>query len=182
SQKILPATVSFVDIAGIVKGASEGEGLGNQFLANIRESSAIAQVVRVFEDSDVIHVDGKIDPSSDMETINTELVLADMQNLERDIPHVENDGKEKNQDEARLDAMVAAQAVLERGDTIFSSIDSDKLEMEHLQELNLLTAKPFIYVFNSDDDILADEAKQLELADLVAPARAVFFAIGRAHV
>ncbi|MDN6490764.1 MAG: 50S ribosome-binding GTPase, partial [Yaniella sp.] len=134
SQKILPATVSFVDIAGIVKGASEGEGLGNQFLANIRESSAIAQVVRVFEDSDVIHVDGKIDPSSDMETINTELVLADMQTLERAIPRVEKEVKGKKQDKAVLDAMVAAQAVLERGDTIFSSIDSDKLEMEHLQE------------------------------------------------
>lgn len=122
----------------------------------------------------MIHVDGKIDPSSDMETINTELVLADMQTLERAIPRVEKEVKGKKQDKAVLDAMVAAQAVLERGDTIFSSIDSDKLEMEHLQELNLLTAKPFIYVFNSDDDILADEAKQQELADLVAPARAVF--------
>ena len=174
SQKILPATVSFVDIAGIVKGASEGEGLGNQFLANIRESSAIAQVVRVFEDSDVIHVDGEIDPASDMETINTELILADMQTLERAIPRVEKEVKGKKADKAVLDAMIAAQAVLERGDTIFSSIDSDKLEMEHLQELNLLTAKPFIYVFNSDDDILSDEAKKQELADLVAPARAVF--------
>lgn len=174
SQKILPATVSFVDIAGIVKGASEGEGLGNQFLANIRESSAIAQVVRVFEDSDVIHVDGEINPSSDMETINTELILADMQTLERAIPRTEKEVKGKKADKAVLDAMIAAQAVLERGDTIFSSIDSDKLEMEHLQELNLLTAKPFIYVFNSDDDVLEDEARRQELTDLVAPARAVF--------
>jgi len=174
SQKILPATVSFVDIAGIVKGASEGEGLGNQFLANIRESSAIAQVVRVFEDSDVMHVDGKIDPASDMETINTELILADMQTLERAIPRVEKEVKGKKTDKEVLDAMQAAQSVLERGDTIFSSIDSDKLEMEHLQELNLLTAKPFIYVFNSDDTVLEDEAKQQELRNLVAPAQAVF--------
>lgn len=174
SQKILPATVSFVDIAGIVKGASEGEGLGNQFLANIRESSAIAQVVRVFEDSDVIHVDGEINPSSDMETINTELILADMQTLERAIPRTEKEVKGKKTDKAVLDAMIAAQTVLERGDTIFSSIASDKLEMEHLQELNLLTAKPFIYVFNSDDDVLENEAHRQELTDLVAPARAVF--------
>ncbi|GAA2044112.1 redox-regulated ATPase YchF [Yaniella flava] len=174
SQKILPATVSFVDIAGIVKGASEGEGLGNQFLANIRESSAIAQVVRVFEDSDVIHVDGEINPSSDMETINTELILADMQTLERAIPRTEKEVKGKKADKAVLDAMIAAQTVLERGDTIFSSIDSDKLEMEHLQELNLLTAKPFIYVFNSDDEVLDDAARRQELTDLVAPARAVF--------
>lgn len=174
SQKLLPATVSFVDIAGIVKGASEGEGLGNQFLANIRESSAIAQVVRVFEDTDVIHVDGEIDPSSDIETINTELILADMQTLERAIPRVEKEVKGKKTDKEVLDAMLAAQAVLERGDTIFSSIDSDKLEMDLLRELNLLTAKPFIYVFNSDDGVLADEARQKELADMVAPAQAVF--------
>lgn len=174
SQKLLPATVSFVDIAGIVKGASEGEGLGNQFLANIRESSAIAQVVRVFEDSDVVHVDGEIDPSSDIETINTELILADMQTLERAIPRVEKEVKGKKTDKDVLDAMLAAQAVLERGDTIFSSIESDKLEMDLLRELNLLTAKPFIYVFNSDDAVLADEARQKELADMVAPAQAVF--------
>ncbi|GAA4116196.1 redox-regulated ATPase YchF [Enteractinococcus coprophilus] len=174
SQKLLPATVSFVDIAGIVKGASEGEGLGNQFLANIRESSAIAQVVRVFEDTDVIHVDGEIDPSSDIETINTELILADMQTLERAIPRVEKEVKGKKTDKEVLDAMLAAQAVLERGDTIFSSIDSDKLEMDLLRELNLLTAKPFIYVFNSDDGVLADEERQKELADMVAPAQAVF--------
>ena len=174
SQKILPATVDFVDIAGIVKGASEGEGLGNQFLANIRESSAIAQVVRVFEDSDVMHVDGQINPASDMETINTELVLADMQTLERAIPRVEKEVKGKKRDKAVLDAMLAAQTVLERGNTIYSCIESDKLEMEHLQELNLLTAKPFIYIFNSDDKVLADEAQQQELSDLVAPAHAVF--------
>ena len=143
SERILPATVSFVDIAGIVKGASEGEGLGNKFLANIREAHAIAQVVRAFDDPDVIHVDGKVDPASDMETINTELILADLQTLEN-------------------------------GDTIISRAKDAKLELAHLKELNLLTAKPFIYVFNADEGILASEEKQQELRDMVAPAEAVF--------
>ncbi|WBL17834.1 MULTISPECIES: redox-regulated ATPase YchF [Citricoccus] len=172
SQKILPATVSFVDIAGIVKGASEGEGLGNQFLANIREAEAIAQVVRAFEDSDVVHVDGAVNPSSDMETINTELILADLQTVEKAVPRIEKEVKGKKREKAELDALLEAQAVLERGDTIFSA--ADKLDMENLRELNLLTAKPFIYVFNSDDAILADKDKQAELAALVAPAQAVF--------
>ncbi|MEH0058208.1 redox-regulated ATPase YchF [Auritidibacter ignavus] len=174
SEKILPATVSFVDIAGIVKGASEGEGLGNQFLANIRQAQAIAQVVRVFEDSDVVHVDGQINPTSDMETINTELILADLQTLEKAIPRVEKEVKGKKRPQAELDAMVAAQKVLERGETIFSVLESENLDLDALKELNLLTAKPFIYVFNSDETVLNDEAKKKELAELVAPAQAVF--------
>ncbi len=156
--------MSFVDIAGIVKGASEGEGLGNKFLANIREAEAIAQVVRVFDDPpDVIHVDGKVDPRSDMETINTELILADLQTIENAIPRIEKEVKIKKREAAELAAIKAAQAVLERGDTIFSSIKSDKLEMGHLKELGLLTAKPFIYVFNADEGILGDQEKQDEL-------------------
>lgn len=174
SERLLPATVSFVDIAGIVKGASEGEGLGNQFLANIREAQAIAQVVRVFEDPDVVHVDGKVDPSSDRETINTELILADMQTIEKALPRVEKEVKIKKREPAELEALQAAQKVLERGDTIFSAIESDKLDMENLRELNLLTAKPFIYVFNADENILADKDKQAELAEMVAPAQCVF--------
>jgi GTP-binding protein YchF len=174
SQRILPATVSFVDIAGIVKGASEGEGLGNQFLATIREAEAIAQVIRVFDDPDVIHVDGKVDPRSDMETINTELILADLQTLEKAIPRVEKEVKIKKRDAAQLAAMQAAQGVLERGDTIFASVISDKLEMEHLRELSLLTAKPFIYVFNVDDAVLGSPERQVELRQLVAPADAIF--------
>ncbi|MGJ9407064.1 redox-regulated ATPase YchF [Nesterenkonia aurantiaca] len=174
SQKILPATVSFVDIAGIVKGASEGEGLGNQFLATIREAHAIAQVVRVFEDENVIHVDGKVDPTSDMETINTELILADLQTMENAIPKLEKQVKGRKAEQATLDAYLVAQKTLERGDTIFSSITKDKLEMEHLAQLNLLTAKPFIYVFNADESVLNSAEKQAELAALVAPADAVF--------
>lgn len=174
SARLLPAAVSFVDIAGIVRGASEGEGLGNQFLANIREAEAIAQVVRVFDDPDVIHVDGKIDPRSDMETINTELILADLQTVEKAIPRVEKEVKIKRSEPARLTALENAKAVLERGDTIFSVIDSAKLDMEYLRELSLLTAKPFIYVFNVDDAILASAERQAELRALVAPADAVF--------
>ena len=166
--------MSFVDIAGIVKGASEGEGLGNKFLANIREAEAIAQVVRVFDDPDVIHVDGKVDPRSDMETINTELILADLQTIENAIPRIEKEVKIKKREAAELAAIKAAQAVLERGDTIFSSVKSDKLEMEHLKELSLLTAKPFIYVFNADEGILGSPEKQDELRAMVAPADAIF--------
>ena len=174
SQRLLPAVVSFVDIAGIVKGASEGEGLGNKFLANIREAEAIAQVIRVFDDPDVIHVDGKVDPRSDMETINTELILADMQTVEKAIPRIEKAVKLKQRTAAELNAILAAQKVLERGDTIFSSVKSDKLEMEHLKELALLTAKPFIYVFNVDDAVLGNPERQEELRALVAPADAIF--------
>ena len=174
SERILPATVSFVDIAGIVKGASEGEGLGNKFLANIREAHAIAQVVRAFDDPDVIHVDGKVDPASDMETINTELILADLQTLENAIPRLEKAVKIKKGDAAQLETYKAAQKILEDGDTIISRVKDAKLELAHLKELNLLTAKPFIYVFNADEGILASEEKQQELRDMVAPAEAVF--------
>lgn len=172
SEKILPATVSFVDIAGIVKGASEGEGLGNQFLANIREAHAIAQVVRVFEDENVIHVDGKVDPTSDMETINTELILADMQTLENAIPKLEKQVSGKKADKATLDAYREAQTVLEAGETVFSKAST--LDMDQLAQISLLTAKPFIYVFNADEGVLGSPERQKELADLVAPAESVF--------
>lgn len=174
SERILPATVSFVDIAGIVKGASEGEGLGNQFLANIREADAIAQVVRAFEDPDVVHVDGKIDPASDMETINTELILADLQTLENAIPRLEKQVKIKKGDPAQLEAYQTAQKILESGETIFRGAAAAKLDTAQLRELNLLTAKPFIYVFNADDAVLASEERQAQLRELVAPAEAVF--------
>ncbi|WP_186760330.1 redox-regulated ATPase YchF [Arthrobacter alpinus] len=174
SARLLPATVTFVDIAGIVKGASEGEGLGNKFLATIREAEAIAQVIRVFDDPDVIHVDGKVDPRSDMDTINTELILADMQTVEKAIPRIEKAVKLKQKDAAELNAILSAQKVLERGDTIFSSVKSDKLEVEYLKELSLLTAKPFIYVFNVDDAVLNSRERQAELRELVAPADAIF--------
>ena len=174
SEKILPATVSFVDIAGIVRGASEGEGLGNKFLANIRESDAICQVVRAFVDDDVTHVDGRIDPASDMETINTELVLADLQTLESAIPRLEKELKGKKIDKAVLDTAVAAREVLEAGDTLSAKGGAAGVDMELAAGLGLLTTKPFIYVFNVDEDQLTDTDLQDRMQALVEPAEAIF--------
>ncbi|MGD8194979.1 redox-regulated ATPase YchF [Herbiconiux sp. P18] len=170
SERILPAPVSFVDIAGIVKGASEGEGLGNKFLANIREADAIAQVIRGFTDSDVIHVDGKVDAASDMETINTELVLADLQTLEKAEARYEKEVKGKKLEPAVLAAAQAARAYLDTGKPLSSS----SIDLEPIKELGLLTAKPFIYVFNVDEEILNDQDRTEALAALVAPAQAIF--------
>ena len=170
SERLVPAVVSFVDIAGIVRGASEGEGLGNQFLANIREADAIAQVVRGFADDDVVHVDGQVNPASDMETINAELQLADLQTLEKAIPRYEKEIKGKKLDPSVLDAAKAAQDALQRGVLLSAS----GLDLSPIRELGLLTAKPFIFVFNVDEAVLTDQARKDELAALVAPAKAVF--------
>lgn len=170
SQRILPAALSFVDIAGIVKGASEGEGLGNKFLANIREADAIAQVVRGFGDSDVVHVDGAVDPASDMETINTELMLADLQTLEKAIPRLEKELKGKKVDAAVLAAAVEANEILNSGRTLSQA----GFDTTPIKELGLLTAKPVLFVFNVDEEVLSDAGKKAELAALVAPAKAVF--------
>jgi GTP-binding protein YchF len=170
SERILPAAVSFVDIAGIVKGASEGEGLGNKFLANIREADAIAQVVRGFEDSDVVHVEGIVDPKNDMETINAELILADLETLERAITRYEKEVKGKKLDPSVLAAAKDAQEELQKG----TPLSASKVDIAPIAELGLLTAKPFIYVFNVDEAVLTDAAKKAELAALVAPAEAVF--------
>jgi GTP-binding protein YchF len=170
SEKIIPASVSFVDIAGIVKGASEGAGLGNKFLANIRESDAICQVVRVFDDPDVVHVDGRIDAASDIETIATELVLADLQTLEKAIPRLEKEARTQKDRRPVLDAAQAAVEILNGGRTLFQAGADTTL----LRELTLLTTKPFLYVFNADEAVLSDEARRKELTDLVAPAQAVF--------
>ncbi|HWC21532.1 MAG TPA: redox-regulated ATPase YchF [Flexivirga sp.] len=170
SEKIVPATVSFVDIAGIVRGASEGEGLGNKFLANIREADAICQVIRVFNDDDVVHVDGKVSPESDMETINTELILADMQTLEKALPRLDKEVKGKKTDKSVLDGAKEAQAILEAGDTLFSK----GFDVTPIKELGLLTGKPFLYVFNVDEDQLTDSELQDSLQKLVEPAEAIF--------
>ena len=170
SERILPAPVSFVDIAGIVRGASEGEGLGNQFLANIREADAIAQVVRGFVDPDVIHVDGKVDAHSDIETINTELILADMQTLEKARIRIEKEVKGKKAEASTLDVVDEALKELNNG----NPLSSTKVDLTPIKELGLLTAKPILYVFNVDESILTDPAKKKALADLVAPAEAVF--------
>jgi ribosome-binding ATPase len=174
SEKTVPATVSFVDIAGIVRGASEGEGLGNKFLANIREADAICQVIRVFEDDDVVHVEGKVSPEGDIETINTELILADLQTLEKVVPRLEKEARIAKDKKASLDNAVAAQAVLEKGDTLYASGAVAGVDLAEARALSLLTTKPFIYVFNLSESQLTDEALKSRLAALVAPADSVF--------
>jgi GTP-binding protein YchF len=170
SAKILPATVSFVDIAGIVRGASEGAGLGNKFLANIREADAICQVIRAFTDPDVVHVDGKVSPADDIETINTELILADMQTIEKALPRLEKEARIQKDKQPIVAAVHEAQKVLEEGRTVFGA----GLEPGPLRELHLMTAKPFLYVFNVDPGELANDDYIGSLRDLVAPAEAVF--------
>jgi GTP-binding protein YchF len=170
SEKLLPAALSFVDIAGIVKGASEGAGLGNKFLANIRETDAICQVIRVFTDGDVVHVDGRIDPGSDMETINTELALADLQTIEKALPRLEKEARTNKEIAPVVEAVKKAEAHLQSGKPLSSS----GLDLELLRDLHLLTAKPFLYVFNVDAAELNDGDLRKKLADLVAPAEAIF--------
>ncbi|MEU1214072.1 redox-regulated ATPase YchF [Streptomyces sp. NPDC005791] len=175
SQKLLPATVDFVDIAGIVRGASEGEGLGNKFLANIRESDAICQVIRAFKDENVVHVDGKVSPKDDIETINTELILADLQSVEKAVPRLTKEARLQKDKVAVLAAVEEAQKILEAGDTLFSQGITAGTEKGHLlHELHLLTTKPFLYVFNVDEDELVDEDFKNEQRALVAPAEAIF--------
>ena len=170
SEKILPATVTFVDIAGIVKGASEGAGLGNKFLANIRESDAICQVLRAFIDDDVVHVEGRVSPEEDMATINTELILADMQTLEKAIPRLQKEARTDKSRAAIVQAAEEAMTILDEGSTLFQS----KVDVAPLRELFLMTAKPFVYVINVDEDELADEEFKERMRRLVAPAEAVF--------
>ena len=170
SARIVPATVSFVDIAGIVKGASQGAGLGNRFLAHIRECDAICQVVRVFEDPDVSHVDGSVDPARDIETVSTELILADLQTLEKALPRLTKEARTHKDRRPALEAAQRAQEILESGRTLFAA----GVDPQPLRELFLLTTKPFLYVMNCDEGVLTDEARRKELADLVAPAQAVF--------
>lgn len=174
SEKIVPATVSFVDIAGIVKGASEGEGLGNQFLANIREADAICQVTRGFKDPDVVHVNGSVDPDDDIETITTELVLADLQTVEKALPRLQKELTNKKVAKEHVEAVQHAQRILEEGRTLYSAAAAEKLDLAEVRPLQLLTAKPFIYVFNLDDEGLADTALRERLEASVAPATAVF--------
>jgi len=170
SERILPAAVSFVDIAGIVRGASEGEGLGNQFLANIREADAIAQVVRGFADDDVVHVEGAINPKNDLETINAELMLADLQTLEKAIVRLEKEVRGKKTEPVVLETAKAAQYSLERG--VLLSVSG--LDLAPIKELGLLTAKPVIFVFNVDESVLTDAERKAELEAIVAPAKAIF--------
>ncbi len=170
SQRVVPAPVTFVDIAGLVKGASEGAGLGNKFLAHMRECDAICQVVRVFVDDDVTHVTGRVDPQSDIEVVETELILADLQTLERATGRLEKEARTNKARKPVYDAALRAQQVLDAGKTLFAA----GVDAAALRELNLLTTKPFLYVFNADEAVLTDPARVGELRALVAPADAVF--------
>ena len=174
TEKIVPATVTFVDIAGIVKGASEGEGLGNKFLANIREADAICEVVRAFNDDDIVHVNGRVDPADDIDTINTELILADMQTIDNALPKLEKDLRGKKVTQEYVDAVNKAKEILESGKTIDQAHNEKLIDKNDVYDLHLLTAKPFIYVFNVDDSELADEDLKSKLSASVAPAKAIF--------
>lgn len=179
SAKILPATVQFVDIAGIVRGASEGEGMGNAFLSHIRESDAICQVTRVFRDEDVTHVDGEVNPSSDIETISTELILADLQTVEKALPRLEKDSRKDKSLVPLLGETQKALEVLSDGKGVFQA----GLDLDVLRELHLLTAKKLLFVFNCDAEELADEDLKSRMRDIVAPAEAIFLdALGEAEL
>jgi ribosome-binding ATPase len=171
SARIVPATVTFVDIAGIVRGASTGEGLGNQFLSHIRECDAICEVVRVFSAGDVIHVEGRIDPAGDVATIETELLLADLQTIDRALPRLERDAKRAKEAAGALETVTRVRAALDGGVTA-SRLGADA-NSPAVRELHLLTAKPFIYAFNVDEATLADPARRDALVASVAPAPAV---------
>lgn len=176
SERVVPATVTFVDIAGLVRGASTGEGLGNQFLAAIRETDAVCQVVRAFGDPDVVHVDGAVDPGADIETVNTELILADLQTIDGRLVKLRKEAKGRPEVRGLLDAALAAREVLDQGVPV--SAASARLDVAALAELHLLTAKPFLYVLNVDEADLGDAARVKELAALVAPAPAVVVCAG----
>lgn len=171
TQKIVPATVTFVDIAGLVAGASQGEGLGNQFLSHIRSCNAVVQVVRAFQDDNVIHVDNELNPQKDIDIINTELVLADLQTVEKRFPKLEKEARANPKLQAELQTLTLARDLLNDNKPL-SSVEG--LNYEHLQDLHLLTAKPVIYLFNLDEAGLQDDNRKQQLRDLVAPAHALF--------
>ncbi len=177
SAKVLPATVQFLDIAGIVRGASEGEGLGNKFLSHIRESDAICQVTRVFRDEDVTHVEGKVSPADDISTIQTELILADLQTVDKALPRLEKEARLKKENAAVLAAVREALAAVREAKEALEAgapILATSIDKSLLRELMLMTAKPYIYVFNCDSDELADELLKSRMRELVAPSEAIF--------
>lgn len=171
AEKVIPATVTFVDIAGLVAGASKGEGLGNKFLANIRECDAIVHVVRAFDDPDVTHVHDRVDPLQDIDVINTELLLADLQSVERHLPKVEREAKSNPVLRGHVEQLKRLQSELEAGN-LASNVEG--VDKEVIQSLQLLSAKPVIYAFNVDEFTLNDEARKQHLAEVVAPAESVF--------
>ena len=171
AEKITPATVTFVDIAGLVAGASKGEGLGNKFLANIRQCDAIVHIVRAFESDDIVHVENIIDPKRDIDTINTELILADLQTLETRLTRLAKEAKANPKASAIKNRLEVLAEKLRAGTPIneISGVDPDDIA-----DLHLLTAKPVIYVFNVNEETLASEDKKQSLRNLVPHARSLF--------
>ena len=171
SQKIIPATVTFVDIAGLVAGASKGEGLGNKFLANIRQCDAIVHIVRAFVNNDIVHVSNEVNPKNDIEVINTELILADIQTIENRLPKLQKEAKAKPALRKQADHLNKLLEQLQSGNVLSSIKD---LDLEAIADLHLLTAKPVIYAFNVDENTLVDDAKKSELAEMALPAKSIF--------
>ena len=171
AEKITPATVTFVDIAGLVAGASKGEGLGNKFLANIRQCDAIVHIVRAFESDDIVHVENVIDPKRDIDTINTELILADLQTLETRLTRLAKEAKANPKASAIKNRLEVLAEKLRAGTPINEISDVDP---EDIADLHLLTAKPVIYVFNVNEETLASEDKKQSLRNLVPHARGLF--------
>lgn len=171
SERILPATVTFVDIAGLVAGASNGEGLGNKFLASIRNTQAIAHIVRAFENDDIVHVSNRVSPKDDIEVINAELCLADIQTIDSRLQRLQKDAKGNPKAREAIEYLEGLKAKLDEGILLSTQ---PELDMELIYDLHLLTAKPVIYVFNVDEESLSNEARHQELRDLVGPSRAIF--------
>jgi len=174
TKKIVPATVTFVDIAGLVEGAFKGEGLGNQFLSHIRSCNAIVQVVRGFEDGDVLRSDSSKDPRHDIDIINTELVLADLQTVEKRLPKLDKEARANPKLRPMADTLQQVKNLLDEGTPVFSDTALLEAVQEQFNDLHLLTAKPIIYLFNVDEDTLTNEAKQSGLQALVAPSQCLF--------
>jgi len=171
TDKIVPASVTFVDIAGLVAGASEGEGLGNKFLAHIRTTNAIVQVVRAFDDPNVTHVDDQHDPKKDIDVINTELVLADLQTVNNRLPKFAKEARADPKLMPQLKTYEAVHKILNDGEPLWNH---PEIDTEVVSDLHLLTMKPVIYLFNLDEAGLGDEARQKSLRELIAPAQALF--------
>ncbi len=172
SEKIIPATVTFVDIAGLVAGASKGEGLGNKFLDNIRKTDAIVHVVRAFENDDILrHDEAPVDPNVDIDIINTELILADIQTIEKHLPKIQ---KEAKANPTKREVATYLESLLRHLNEGIPLSALPSLDKEKLNDLQLLTAKPVIYAFNVDESGLTDTAEQQRLAQLVAPAECLF--------
>lgn len=174
AQKVIPATVTFVDIAGLVAGASKGEGLGNQFLAHIRSCNAILQVVRAFANDDVLRSESSRDPAHDIEVINTELVLADLQTIDKRLPRTDKEARANPKLKPTLDCLHAVKTLLDAGTPLWQNTDLLDTYRELLSDLQLLTAKPIMYLFNVDEETLQNANAQAELTSLANGAPSVF--------